>query len=172
MKKILTAFILVMALCVTSIPAFAAEADTGDTTIYHKIGQIVNINDPDNPTDDEIAGTYTVSIPAYIEAAPKDQTPADEQDVCASDVLIPYGTQLLVKMEFDGKLRLKSNNDVTVGYKMQIDGYDATSGSSVLSVPAGNPDEVTSAVIGSVLTETPVYAGIYANTATFVFSVS
>lgn len=172
MKKILTAFILVMALFVTSIPAFASEADTGDTTVYHKIGQIVNVNDPDDPTDDEIAGTYTVSIPAYIEAAPKDQTPADEQDVRASDVLIPYGTQLLVKMEFDGRLRLKNNRDVTVGYKMQINGYDAVSGSSVLSVPAGNPDEISSAFIGSALTETPAYSGIYTDTVTFVMSVS
>lgn len=172
MKKIFTAFVLVLALCLTSVPAFAAETDTGDTTVYHRVGSIVNANDPDDPTDDEIAGTYTVSIPAYIEAAPKDQTPADEQDVCASDVLIPYGTQLLVKMEFDGRLRLKSNSDVTVGYKMQINGYDAVSGSSVLSVPAGNPDEITSAFIGSALTETPAYSGIYADTVTFVMSVS
>ena len=55
---------------------------------------------------------------------------------------------------------------------MQIDGYDAVSGSSVLSVPAGKPDEITSAAVGSALTETPVYSGIYMNTATFVFSVS
>lgn len=172
MKKLFVLLTLIAAMCVTSIPVFAAEADTGDTTVYHRVGNIVNINDPDDPTDDKIAGTYTVSIPAYIEAAPKDQTPNDEQDVYASDVLIPYGTQLFVKMKFDGRLRLKSNSDVTVGYKMQINGYDAVSGSSVLSVPAGNPDEITSAFIGSALTETPAYSGIYADTVTFVMSVS
>lgn len=171
MKKLFVLLTLIAAMCVTSIPAFAAEADTGDTTVYHRIGNIVNVNDPDDPTDDEISGTYTVSIPAYIEAAAKDQTP-DEQEVSASDVLIPYGTQLLVNMEFDGKLHLKSNNDVTVGYKMKINGYDAVSGSSVLSVPAGNPDEITSGFVGSTLTETPVYSGIYTNTATFLISVS
>lgn len=176
MKKIFTAFVLVLTLCLTSIPAFAMEVQhnipSGDSTVYHRVGNIVNVNDPDDPTDDEIAGTYTVSVPAYIEAASKDQTPNDEQEVHASDVLIPYGTQLLVKMEFDGRLHLKSNSNVTVGYKMQINGYDAASGSSVLSVPAGNPDAVTSASMGSALTETPAYSGIYANTVTFVMSVS
>lgn len=172
MKKILTVFILVLALCITAIPAFAAEADTGDTIVYHRVGNVVNVNNPNDPTDDEISGTYTVSVPAYIEASPKDQTPTDEQEVRASDVLIPYGTHLLVKMEFDGNLRLKSNNDVTVGYMMKVNGQSATSGSSVLSVPAGNPDEVTGALLDSVLSETPVYSGIYMNTVTFLFSVS
>lgn len=42
MKKFLTAFVLVLALCLTSVPAFAADltqdVSMGNTTVYHRVG--------------------------------------------------------------------------------------------------------------------------------------
>lgn len=173
MKKLFTTLILVMALCLTSIPAFATdlthEAPIGNTTVYHRVGNISDIHNPDDPTDDEITGTYTVSVPAYIEAATQGQSPT-EQEVSAFNVLLPYGTQLLVSVDFENYLSLLNHESVTVGYQMQSKGNRITSGDTILSVSAGNPDAVTGTSIGSVLSSKTVYAGMYTNTATFTIS--
>lgn len=94
---------------------------TGNTTVYHRVGNITDIHDPNDPTDDEIAGTYTVSIPAYIEAAAQEQVPA-EQEVSAFDVLLPYGTKLLVSVDFENHLSLLNHESVTVEYQMLANG--------------------------------------------------
>lgn len=173
MKKIFTTLLLIMALCLSSIPSFAADlthaSPIGDTTVYHRVGNIADVNNPDDPTDDDISGTYTVSVPAYIEAAAQGQSPT-EQAVSAFNVLLPYGSELLVSVDFDNYLSLLNHESVTVGYQMQSKGSLITSGDTILSVSAGNPDVVTGASIGSVLSSKPVYAGMYTNTATFTIS--
>lgn len=175
MKKIITVFTLIMALCLTSVTAFAAEIDetnpSGDTTVFYKIGEVANPNDPDNPTDDDISGTYKVTIPDYIEAAEVGKIPV-AQNIAVKEVMIPYNSNLSVGITYNGKLRLKDNSDVTIGYKIVADGSDVTTGDTILTVPAGTPDAVTTAEIGGILTENPVYSGMYVNTATFVVSVS
>lgn len=173
MKKFFTAFVLVLALCLTSVPAFAADltqdVSTGNTTVYHRVGNITDVHDPNNPTDDEIAGTYTVSIPAYIEAAAQEQVPA-EQEVSAFDVLLPYGTKLLVSVDFENHLSLLNHESVTVEYQMLANGNRITAGDTILSVPAGNPDAVNRTSVASVLSAKTVYAGMYTDTATFTIS--
>lgn len=174
MKKLFTAFIAVLALCLASVPAFAAdltqEAPAGNATVYHRIGNIADVHDPNDPTDDKITGTYTVSIPAYIEAAAQEQTP-EEQEVCAYNVLLPYGTKLLVSVDFENHLSLLNHESVTVEYQMQANGNRITAGDTILSVPAGNPDAVNRTAIGSVLSAKTVYAGMYTDTAAFTISV-
>lgn len=175
MKKIVTVFTLIMALCLTSVTAFAAEIDettpSGNTTVFYKIGDVTNTNNPDDPTDDEISGTYKVTIPDYIEAAEIDKTPV-AQNITVKEVMIPYNSNLSVGITYDGKLKLKDNSDVTIGYKIVADGADVVTNDTILTVPAGTPDAVTTAAIGGILTEKPIYSGMYVNTATFVVSVS
>lgn len=174
MKKIITIISFAMILCLSAVPAFASEINevtpNGQSTVYYKIGDITNPNNPDDPTDDEIAGTYTVSIPDFIDAASSQQTPIT-QEVTASDVLIPYNTTLSVSVNYDKTLRLKDNPDITVGYTLQKEGANINTGAMVLSVPAGNPNAVTRTAVGAILTENPVYSGVYTNTATFAVSV-
>lgn len=86
--------------------------------------------------------------------------------------MIPYNSELSVGITYDGTLKLKENSDVTIGYKVVADGADVTTGDTLLTIPAGTPDAVTTKAIGGVLTEKPVYSGMYVNTATFVVSVS
>ena len=173
MKKIFTAFVLVLTLCITSVPTFAADltqdVSMGNTTVYHRVGNITDIHDPNDPTDDEITGTYTVSIPAYIEAAAQNQIPA-EQEVSAFDVLLPYGTKLLVSVDFENYLSLLNHESVTVEYQMQANGNRITAGDTILSVSAGNPDAVNRTSFASVLSAKAVYAGMYTDTATFTIS--
>lgn len=175
MKKLITIITLVMALCLMSVTAFAGELDqtapSGDSTVFYKIGEFGDINNPDDPTDDEVSGTYKVTIPDYIEAVPMNKTPVT-QNITAKEVLIPYNTTLSVDITYDSELKLKENNDVTIGYGLQVNGADINTGDTILTVDAGNPTGVTTVAIGGILTEAPIYSGMYANTANFVVSVA
>lgn len=179
-SKILSA---VLAVCVimgiTSLSAFAATLDqsntSGSATVYYQAGQVIDNKGTEDPSDDTVGGTYIVTIPAYIEAAATDGTPA-EYDVTAKDVLIPYGTALKVAVDFENNLKLEDDNSVTVGYDLQArqgSGFLASinTGAAILAVDAGNPDTITTSSIAAVLTDTPVYAGTYTNTATFNITV-
>lgn len=175
MKKLITIITLVMALCLMSATAFAGELDqttpSGDSTVFYKIGEFGDINNPDDPTDDEVSGTYKVTIPDYIEAAPMNETPVT-QNITAKEVFIPYNTTLSIDLTYDGELKLKGNNDVTIGYGLQVNGTDINTGDTILTVDAGNPTDVTTVAIGGIITEAPIYSGMYANTANFVVSVA
>lgn len=175
MKKIIVCMTLITAFCLSSVTAFAGELNADnqseDTTVFYKAGNTINENDPDDPTDDEISGNYTVQIPAYIEAAAKQQSPVT-QDVTAKNVLIPYGSTLNITVEYEKTLKLKSNPDITVGYTLQADNENVDSGSVIVSVPAGTPEASAKAAIGGILLEEPSYAGVYANVATFAVSVA
>lgn len=164
-----------MALCLMSVTAFAGELDqtapSGDSTVYYKIGEFGNPNDLDDPTDDEVSGTYKVTIPDYIEATPMNKAPVT-QNITAKEVLIPYNTTLSIDITYDDELKLRANNDVTIGYGIQVDGSDINTGDTILTVDAGNPTGVTTIVIGGILIEAPIYSGMYANTVNFVVSVA
>lgn len=175
MKRLITIITLVMALCLMSVTAFAGELDqtapSGDSTVYYKIGEFGNPNDLDDPTDDEVSGTYKVTIPDYIEAAPMNKTPVTQR-ITAKEVLIPYNTTLSIDITYDDELKLRDNGEVTIGYGLQVDGSDINTGDTILTVDAGNPTGVTIVAIGGILTEAPIYSGMYVNTANFVVSVA
>ncbi len=178
--KIISAVLAVcMVFGATSVTAFAATLDqdntSGSATVYYQAGQVIDNKGTEDPTDDVVGGTYLVTIPAYIEAAEADGTPA-EYDVTAKNVLIPYGTSLKVAVEFENNLKLEDDNAVTVGYDMQAKQGSGSltsvnTGAAILTVAAGNPDAVTTSSIAAVLTEAPVYSGTYTNTASFNVTV-
>lgn len=172
--------IIMSCLCVAALmfsfatTSFAATLDqnnpTGDTITYYKAGQVSDPKDEDNPIDDEMEGTYLITIPEYIEAAEVGGVPTT-QDVTAEECLLLYNSTLNVAVEFSGEFTLRDNADTKLAYKMQADGTDITTGDTVLSVSAGDPVSVTSVAIGAALTADPLYAGVYTDTATFTASV-
>lgn len=175
-KKILSAAMavaIVMTMCSTAFAAPATltnENKTGNATVYYKEGNIVDPKTED-PTDDVVEGTYEIIVPEFIEAAAMGKTPKT-QDVIASKVMLLPDETLSVSCEYSGKLLLRENATTTLDYKMQNNGADFISGATVLSCPAGTPDAVFSTAIGSVLTASPIFAGVYTDTATFSCSVA
>lgn len=178
--KVLSAILAVcMIMSFGCVTAFAAELNqdntSGSATVYYQAGQVTDDNGTEDPTDDTVGGTYTVTIPAYIEAADKNGVPA-EYDITAKNVLIPYGTSLKVAVDFENSLKLADDHAVTVGYDLQAKQGEASlasvnTGATILTVAAGNPDSVTTSSIAAVLTEAPVYSGTYTNTAVFNITV-
>ncbi len=179
-SKILSALLAVcMVFGATSVTAFAATLDqdntSGSATVYYQAGQVIDNKGTEDPSDDVVGGTYLVTIPAYIEAAEVNGTPA-QYDVTAKDVLIPYGTSLKVAVDFENNLKLEDDHSVTVGYDMQAKQgagslASVNTGATILTAAAGNPDAVTTASIAAVLTDAPVYSGTYTNTAAFNVTV-
>ena len=170
-SKIVSMLLAVMMLCSMAVPVFALDLDnpTGNTQIGHTAGTTLSDNGtPDDITDDTIAGTYTVSIPEYILAGEPDSTPA-EYDVTASDVLIPYGTSLTVSATYDSVLLLTDNTATELPYELRANPQSAgsmaavTSGSTILTVAAGDPDAVTTSKVAARLTQAADYAGAYTN---------
>lgn len=174
MKKLIAILTLMILLCTSAIPTFAAELTqdnpTGTATVYYKIGDVTDDKGNNDPTDDEIAGTYKITIPDYIEAASSENTPVTK-DVTAAEVLIPYNTTLKIYVEYEGKLKLKDNQSVSIGYDLQANSVKVNTGNTILSVPAGTPTAVTTTPIGAKLTESPVYSGVYSNTVTFTVTI-
>lgn len=178
-KTILSIFTAVCLFCCAAVPTFALDQNdtSGTAKVVYKAGQTVTDGGTDDPSDDTVSGTYTVTIPDYILAASADEAPT-QYDITAKDVLIPYNTNLKVSVEFENALKLQDNPTNTVSYDLQakMQGKEALSsvstGDTVLTVAAGTPDAVTTSQIVAVLTQAPVYSGIYTNTATFAMSVA
>lgn len=174
-KSMLAVVLAIATLLTMSTIAFAAELDqnntSGNAIAYYKAGQLVDPGNPDNPTDDIMEGTYLVTIPEYIEAAAVGGKPTTEK-VKAEKVLIPYGTTLTVAASFKPELALKDNAATKIAYDMQLEGKKIATGAAVLTVPAGDPNKVTTSNMGAVLTQAPSYSGVYTDTATFVVSVA
>lgn len=175
-KKALAAFAAVAMLATMSTTTFAATLDqdttSDDAIVVYQAGERLDDNEtPEDPTDDTMGGTYTVTVPEYIIAADVGGDPTEEA-VTATDVLIPYGTNLTVDVEFDGELELQDNAATTLTYEMQNNGSAISTGDTILTVAAGDPDGSSSTQIGAVLTQAPSYAGVYTDTAVFTSSVA
>lgn len=161
-----------------SVSALDVNQTSGDTTVGYKAGTTISDNGtPDDPTDDVVTGTYTVSIPDTILAGTPDSTPA-EYDVTASDVLIPYGTSLKVSATYDDTLALTDNAATLLPYELQANPQSAgsmaavTSGSTILTAAAGDPTTVTTSKVSAILTQPAVFAGVYTNHVTFDVTVA
>ena len=182
-KKLLACVLAVMlVLSIGTLSAFAATLDqnnsSGTATVYYQAGQVSDDGSTsDDPTDDTVGGTWTVTIPAYIEAAAKGETPT-EYNVTAKNVLIPYNTSLKIAVSFTNQLELSDNGSVTLDYDLQAKQQGAGSLSSVsagatnMTVAAGNPDAETTTTVGAVLESSPLYSGTYTNTVTFSVTVA
>lgn len=178
MKKFISFLAAMAVVTCCAVPALALDANTpqGDAKVVFKAGQTVDDNGTPDPSDDVVAGTYTVSIPDFIEAANTEEEPA-VYDVVAKDVLITYNTNLTVDVSYENTLKLTDNTVATVGYELQANPQTAStlaavsSGDTILTVPAGNPEQATTTQVAAVLTQAPAYSGVYTNTVTFSISV-
>ncbi len=141
--KLIIAFALVTVMTFAiSVNAFAAELNqnqtSGAATAVYKAGQTVNDNGtPDDPTDDTVSGTDTITIPDYIVVADGADVPTN-YDVTAKDVLIPYATALNVAVDFESNLKLSDNPATTVTYDLKNNDASVKSGDAILTVAAGN----------------------------------
>lgn len=176
-KKILAIAMAIGIVSTMCVSAFAAPAvltnenKTGDATVYYKEGKITDPQDPDDPIDDVVEGTYTVIVPEYIQAAAMNKTPVTEK-VTAKDVMLLPSETLSVACEYSGDLLLREDGTTTLAYKMQNNDADFASGDVVLAVAAGTPYDTFDTNVGSILTEAPIYAGVYTDTVTFSCSVA
>jgi hypothetical protein len=93
-------------------------------------------------------------------------------------VLIPYGTSLTVSATYDSVLLLTDNTATELPYELRANPQSAssmaavTSGSTILTVAAGDPDAVTTSKVAARLTQAADYAGAYTNLVEFDVSVS
>lgn len=179
MKKLLSFLTAVAVVACCAVPAFAIDQNTpsGSTKVVFKAGQTVDDSGTPDPSDDVVAGTYTVSIPDVINAAAVDEEPT-VYNVTAKDVLIAYNTNLTVDVTYQSDLKLTDNTAATVGYELQANPQSAgslaavSSGDTILTVPAGTPEQTTTTQVAAVLTQAPAYSGVYTNTVTFTVSVA
>ena len=177
-SKIASMLLTAALLCSMAVPVFALDLDnpTGNTQIGYTAGTTISDNGtPDDISDDTVAGTYTVTIPEYIVAGEPGSSPT-EYDVVASDVLIPYGTSLTVSATYDSVLLLTDNTAAEIPYELRANSAGSmatvTSGSTILTVAAGNPDAVTTRKVAARVTQAADYAGTYTNLVEFDVSVA
>lgn len=149
MKKILS-----LILCLATVLGCVSVAlASGDTSIVKY----------------ESKSTYTVQVPEYIVPDDAGQQDPTEYSVTATDVVLPSGQKLSVTVEYDGTIT--EENGVKIPYQL----YDSNreeiqSGDTILSKSAGEPGTEATIAFGAALTDSPKYAGVYTDTATFVFS--
>ncbi len=129
-------------------------------------GQIVDVE-----FNNYIQTTYTVVIPEYIESVPAGEEMIT-QSVIASDVVLRPGHTLNITCEYSGELTLREDNDVKLGYKMKNNNDSFVSGDVILSCSSGDSTIIYDTSIGSILTASPNYAGVYTDTVTFTCSVT
>lgn len=110
-------------------------------------------------------GSYTVTIPEYLEAEKESKT------LEITDAVIPFGQELIVSADYDGMLRLEDEPSVTLPYKLFIDDGECPSGAVFLRQNAGNTENKLSVNISAKVTEKPIYAGMYRSTVTFDIQV-
>lgn len=181
-KKVLSLLLIAtLVMSLSSVSVFAATLDqdttSGSATVAYTAGQISDDKGTEDPSDDTISGTYTISIPEYINVAAVGDNPT-VYNVTAQNVLIPYNSSLEVSIDFDKTLHLSDNASTTLTYDMLANPQSTgklssiESGAIILTVAAGNPDAVTTSNVAAILTQKPSYAGVYKNTANFSVIVS
>lgn len=179
-KKIISFVLALAILAAMSTTAFAAELNQnttqGDAKVVYKAGQTVDDNGTEDPTDDVMGGTYTVTIPEYIVAAKQGDTPT-AYNVTAENVLIPYNTSLKVNVTTTNKLKLTDNTATAIGYDFKANPQGEStlatvaSGSTILTKAAGDPDTAVTSQVAAVLTESPDFSGTYIDTVSFTIVV-
>lgn len=117
----------------------------------------------------ENKSTYTVQVPEYIVPDDVGQQDPTEYSVTATNVVLPVGQELSVAVEYNGTVT--EENGVKIPYQL----YDSNeeeiqSGDTILSKSAGEPDTEATITFGAALTDSPKYAGVYTDTATFAFT--
>ena len=172
MKKILSLILAVICIFSVTVPAFAANIDqthtSGTMIADYKAGYTSDDKGTEDPTDDEVEGSYDISIPEYIVVTPQNQARA-LQTVEITNAMLKYDTILFISLTYSSLACGRQ----TLGYKFQRadDGstyfLDVLSGSNIIEVRAGAPNAVRHMNLSAVLTDTPLFAGNYKDTVTF-----
>lgn len=108
-----------------------------------------------------VDGSYTVKIPDCIEAD------TDGETLEITDAVIPFGYEITASANYDGMLRLEDEPSVTLPYKLFVNENEYTNGTVFLKQNAGNPNRKASVKLSAIVTEKPIYAGMYRSTVTF-----
>ncbi len=113
---------------------------------------------------------FTASIPAYVMPGEPGEASAD-YTVTLENAIIPDNHELIAKVEYSGSMA--EQNGVELLYELLDEtGNTIFSGAKILSKSAGTPAESASVSFGAELTEKAKYAGVYTDTATFMFDVA
>lgn len=108
-----------------------------------------------------VDGNYIVKIPDYIEAD------TDGETLEITNAVIPFDYEITVSADYDGTLRLEDEPNITLPYKLFVNENEYTNGTVFLKQNAGNPSRKASVKLSAIVTEKPIYAGMYRSTVTF-----
>ena len=176
MKKFISVILCFVTIFAMAVPTFAATLNENNTSgnmiADYKAGYTADDKGTEDPTDDDVVGSYTVTIPSYIvvTAQGKDLAP---QTVKINDAMLLYDTIMYISITY-GSLKCGRQS---LGYKFQRadDGssyfINVDSGSNIIEVRAGTPSVEKHMNLCAVLTESPVFAGNYKDTVVFNVTV-
>lgn len=112
---------------------------------------------------------WTATIPAYVAPVEAGQQDVSAYEVAVKDVVIGDNQQLAATIEYSGYVT--EANGVKIPYQLyDSDGEEIQSGDTILSKSAGEPGTEAAITFGAALTDSPKYAGVYTDTATFTFT--
>lgn len=108
-----------------------------------------------------VDGNYIVKIPDYIEAD------TDGETLEITNAVIPFDYEITVSADYDGTLRLEDEPNITLPYKLFVNENEYTNGTVFLKQNSGNSNRKASVKLSAMVTEKPIYAGMYRSTVTF-----
>lgn len=112
---------------------------------------------------------WTATIPAYVAPVEAGQQDVSAYEVAVKDVVIGDNQQLAATVEYSGYVT--EANGVKIPYQLyDSNGEEIQSGDTILSKSAGEPNTEAAITFGAALTDSPKYAGVYTDTATFAFT--
>lgn len=164
MKKIIT-----LALAAVMVLSASATAFAADTVIDPE-------SEPKNGNTEityNVAPTYTVTIPDTVNLDTATST-ANNMNITASNVVIPKGKQLVVKLTgtsgTDNALTVKTAEGAEITYTITKDATNVAVGDTVLAV---NPETANngSSTLKFIAPDSVTFAGVYSGTVTFTVSV-
>lgn len=159
MKK--TKFVSGLLSAVLVLSAFAVPAAAADVTSTNSGGTATV-----SYTNDSV---WTATIPAYVAPVEAGQQDVSAYEVTVKDVVIGENQQLAATIEYSGYVT--EANGVKIPYQLYDSaGKEIQSGDTILSKSAGEPGTEATITFGAALTDSPKYAGVYTDTATFVFT--
>lgn len=164
MKKIITLALAAVMVLSASATAFAADTVIGPESEPKNGSTEITYN---------VAPTYTVTIPDTVNLDTATST-ANNMNITASNVVIPKGKQLVVKLTgtsgTDNALTVKTAEGAEIAYTITKDASNVAVGDTVLAV---NPETANngSSTLKFIAPDSVTFAGIYSGTVTFTVSV-